>query len=512
MNIAEILQQQAHRFPKQPAIIDSNDQVITFGELNQVANRTARFLQAAGVKPGDGILVFQPMSILLYQVLIGIFRLGAIALFLDPGAGQDHIDRCCQLYPPKALIASPKAYLLCLTSAELRKIPLKFSLNVPIPGTIYLNSKPRETSASFLYPCSGETPALLTFTSGSTGRPKAAVRTHEFLIAQHQVLARNLHLQSGEVDLTTLPIFLLANLASGVTSLIPNANLKKPGEIQVKPILKQLQIYKPTRTAASPAFLEKIAQYCQDNQLKLTYFQQIYTGGAPVFPRLIQQLKAVAPQAKVISVYGSTEAEPIAHCVDSPIIGNGLLVGQPISEIELRILKYQGESPIYNLTDSEFKSKCLPSKNIGEIVVSGNHVLKGYFQGIGDLETKFKVKETIWHRTGDSGYLDEEGNLWLMGRCKACIQDQKGILYPFALECTAQQFDFIKRSAVVAHQQQRWLMIEPNPQFKIELEALQTAVSPWKIDQIKILKKIPVDRRHNAKIDYPALDKLLKSG
>ena len=59
----------------------------------------------------------------------------------------------------------------------------------------------------------------------------------------------------------------------------------------------------------------------------------------------------------------------------------------------------------------------------GEIVVSGAHVGAGYVGGVGDAETKFRVGEVIWHRTGDAGYLDAHGRLWLLGRCSARIAD-----------------------------------------------------------------------------------------
>ena len=86
-----------------------------------------------------------------------------------------------------------------------------------------------------------DTPAIITFTSGSTGEPKAAVRTHGFLIAQHRALVESLALAPGDVDLTTLPMFLLANLASGVTSVIPDADLRAPGAIEPAPVLEQIR-------------------------------------------------------------------------------------------------------------------------------------------------------------------------------------------------------------------------------------------------------------------------------
>ena len=83
-----------------------------------------------------------------------------------------------------------------------------------------------------MFAATTETPALVTFTSGSTGAPKAAVRTHGFLLEQHRVLAESLRLTPDDLDLTTLPIFVLANLGSGVCSLIPDADLRHPGAIE----------------------------------------------------------------------------------------------------------------------------------------------------------------------------------------------------------------------------------------------------------------------------------------
>ena len=121
-------------------------------------------------------------------------------------------------------------------------------------------------------PVDEQTPALVTFTSGSTGEPKAAVRTHGFLLAQHAVLEESLSLAPGEVDLTTLPIFVLANLASGVTSVIPDADLRYPGRIEPGPVFEQLRqldrtthrLVGRTRIAASPALLARLAAHTRE--------------------------------------------------------------------------------------------------------------------------------------------------------------------------------------------------------------------------------------------------------
>ncbi|NJN56986.1 MAG: AMP-binding protein [Leptolyngbyaceae cyanobacterium SL_5_9] len=529
MNIAEILQIQAKTRPDAAAIIDPKFGALTFAELLQAANRAAALLQKSRLKAGDAALIFQPMSAQLYVALMAVFQLGMVAMFLDPSAGREHLERCCALYPPQALIASSKAHLLRVRSPSLQQIPVKYSIGFPVPGAKRWESARKLQPFTQIAPCTADTPALLTFTSGSTGQPKAVVRSHGFLIAQHQVLQNNLELTVGKVDLTTLPIFVLANLASGVTSLIPDADLRFPGKVSADRIIQQIQTDQPHSTAASPAFLTRLVDHCQTRNLTLPSFENIFSGGAPVFPQLLEQLQQIAPQAQVTAVYGSTEAEPITHIslqqiqpsdLEQMAQGHGLLAGLPVSEIQLRILPHTWGKPVGPYSQPEFDQICLPPDQAGEIVVSGAHVLSGYLHGRGNEETKFQVNEATWHRTGDEGYLDAQGRLWLLGRSSARIQDNLGILYPFAVETAASQHPAIYRTAMVQHNGQRVLVIELKPEIsgkdwmnaeneRSPLHSLHQTLTWAKIHSYKIVKKIPVDKRHNAKIDYPTLQQLL---
>jgi acyl-CoA synthetase (AMP-forming)/AMP-acid ligase II len=528
MNLAEILQIQAKTRPDALAIIDPRfRQTLTFAELAEAVGRAAALLQQSQLKAGDAALIFQPMSAQLYVALLAVFQLGMVAVFLDPSAGREHLERCCALYPPQALIASSKAHWLRVRSPALQQIPFKYSIGLPVPGAKRWE-RVQIQPLSQIAPCTADTPALLTFTSGSTGQPKAVVRSHGFLIAQHQVLHQNLDLTAGKINLTTLPIFALANLASGVTSLIPHADLRFPAKVNAASVVRQIQTYQPHSTAASPAFLARLVEHCQQFNLTLSSFETIFSGGAPVFPNLLDQVQQIAPQAKVTAVYGSTEAEPIAHISHHQIQlfdksrmmqGQGLLVGLPVPEIQLRILPHQWGKPLAAFSQAEFDAICLPSPRAGEIVVSGAYVLPSYLHGHGNEETKFQVDGLSWHRTGDEGYLDEQGRVWLLGRCSARIQDDLGILYPFAVETAISHHPAVHRSAVVQHNGQRLLVVELKPTAKgtswtVErkgqiLTSLQQSLTWAQIQAYKVVT-IPVDKRHNAKIDYSALKQLLK--
>jgi acyl-CoA synthetase (AMP-forming)/AMP-acid ligase II len=249
---------------------------------------------------------------------------------------------------------------------------------------------------------------------------------------------------------------------------------------------------------------------------------KVFTGGAPVFLDVLEQAQRVAPQATVTTVYGSTEAEPVAeiayHAMSdadkrSTVEGGGLLVGRPVSAIQVRILPDRWGTPLDPLQTEEFEALSLGPGEAGELVVSGPHVLPGYWQGEGDRETKFRVDHTIWHRTGDAGMLDEQARIWLLGRCVARIDDEAGTLYPFTVECAIHRHPQVKRAAMVSHEGKRLLVLELYGRTDpVWLDTVKRELSWAHLDEIRILRRIPVDKRHNAKIDYAALSRLLQGG
>jgi acyl-CoA synthetase (AMP-forming)/AMP-acid ligase II len=364
---------------------------------------------------------------------------------------------------------------------------------------------------------------LVTFTSGSTGIPKAAVRSHGFLLAQHRTLSESLCFEPKEVDLITLPVFVLANLASGMTSALAETNLAHPGEPDAAAIHKQCIRHQVTRCAASPTFFEGLLK----SPMGIPAFRKVYTGGAPVFPYLLDRLKSALPHATIESVYGSTEAEPIAHFAadewdaETRIMtqnGAGLCSGKPVPQIRLRIIADQSGTPLGPMTQPEFDALELPKGQAGEIVVAGDHVLQGYLGGVGNEETKIQVDGQIWHRTGDAGWIDPQGRVWMLGRCAAKLPEfaappdlpSEALRYPFAIECSLKDRFPNIRMAAVAWQDKRGLAIGAKV-TKETMEAIRAASSMLGIQQWFCFDALPLDRRHNAKIDYPALMEMIKA-
>ena len=492
--------------------------IVSFGELNDRAARAAALLDQYGVQPGDAILVVHPMSAELYVALAAIFRIGAVAMFIDPSADPRIIDRCCSLQPPVAYFSSPLGQLLRVRSSAVRKIRLHFTTAAGIPGTIPWRQARALEPVRDIFSANPRSAALLTFTSGSTGAPKGAVRSHGVLLAQLSALRETMCLTPGEVDLTTLPIVLLANLACGVTSVISDVDLRHPGRVDGARVYADAVGRHTVSATASPAFFDRVVAYCSTSACTLPEMARVFCGGAPVFPRLLEDLRSTMPAADPCAVYGSTEAEPIAHVALSEISpgdrdamrgGAGLLAGRPAPMVHLRIIANQWGTPIRTLNEAQFARMETGPRDRGEIVVSGEHVVPGYLGGRGDTETKFKVDGTIWHRTGDLGYLDENGRLWLLGRCGARIEDDRGVLYPFSVECAASDVAGVRRCALARVHARRVLAVETAADTGALERQLRDTLAWAQIDEVRFLKRIPVDRRHNAKVDYPVLQRML---
>ena len=523
LNIAKSLQRWAKERPNSIAILEMRSgQKKTFKELEQESNRLASGLIQYGMKPYERVLLMIPYGIDFITLTFAMFKADLIPVLIDPGLGKKNVLKCIQEVHPQGLIAIPIVHAI----KKIFPSPFKsIKHNVTVGkrwfwrGTTLDNLRDLGKIDFKLAPTEKQNPAAILFTSGSTGHPKAAVRTHGFLLAQYRVLEKNIKLVPGEIDLTTLPIFSLANLASGVTSVIPDADMRRPGTVNPVPVLRQIRECRVNRCAASPAFFDCLLQ---GDDGSLAHLRKILTGGAPVFPRLLNALQGAAPDAMVEAVYGSTEAEPIAHLSASDCSstdhammaeGKGLLGGYPVPEIDLRIITAQWGESIPPLQREAFQAMQLGPYQAGEIVVSGPHVLPGYLHGRGDDETKFRVDKQIWHRTGDAGYQDQSGRIWLLGRCIARIDDTKGIVWPFAVECAAMALDGVRRAALISARGERILIIEAQRTVDTGLliENLKQYLHWAKLDHIRSVGLLPVDARHNAKIDYPALRQMLES-
>ena len=461
-NILELLK------PSDKIALIQGKKRISYKDLLDSGVRFGGSLRREGIETGQNVLVFIPLSIELYIAMIGAWSIGAVPIFIDFSRGAKFVNDSIRRLRPDIIICDAVTGLVCKMYAQMRRIK-----------TQRINSSDQPVDIEKLK--SGH-PAILTFTSGSTGVPKVAVRTHEFLIDQYNALTAHLDFDENHIDLGTLPVFTLANLASNMTTLLPDKSYRS--KINAKRLSSKMDSEGVSRVICSPALMERLLVYSDLLSLKCAYL-----GGAPVYPRLLEKIRKTVD---LRIVYGSTEAEPIASVRWMDIgledrqkiaAGAGLLVGTVVPEVACRISEER------------------------EILVSGKTVLQGYLDGIGDKENKIHDGAVIWHKTGDAGYIDEQGRLWLLGRVSQAIHDEKGILYPFCTECVLDAH-FGIRGAILFHEGERIVVIEKST---INPDDVLKVLKPFHITSVIAVKKIPMDKRHGAKIDYSRLLKKLKS-
>ena len=504
-NIVEILFENAEKHPEKLAIIHKKEK-ITYGELALDVKDYAQYFLSKGIKKGDNVLIFVPMTIELYKILSAIFYIGATAVFVDAWADKNRLNQALTIVPCKAFIACPKAFILKLMSKKVREVGINLMFPSPLDGEGRISMRRmsiRNSGEGYeIKPATSDTTALITFTTGSTGLPKAAKRTHEFLLEQHYVLKKHLAPQENDVDLTSLPVFVLHNLACGTTSVIPDFNPQKPADIKPKKILNDIKNNGVTTSVGSPRFYERLAEFSEIKGLN-----KIFTGGAPVFPKSAKLLQEKFVGCGVEIVYGSTEAEPIASISTHELLNfkgdvkDGLYVGKPIDDINIKIIKPSDD------VIEDFESMWLERGEIGEICVEGKHVLKEYYNSEKAQKfAKINYNGQIWHRTGDAGYLDKDGNLFLMGRVKNRFEHNGKNVYVFPIENALLEINGIEIGTVLKLNDKIIIAAETKiRQGKLEQELRNRN---FEFDKL-VITKIPRDPRHNSKIDYDKLKKIL---
>lgn len=451
------------------ALIAGDGTRVSFTALDAASRALAAAWAGRGMGPGDRILIAMPIGPDLYASLAAIWRLGAVAVLPEPAMGLPGLRNA---------IASTRIKGLCAAGPYrvLRYIlPGLWGKTLFHPGQTGGTAPPGTPGPDDL--------ALISFTSGATGAPKAIPRSHAFLMAQRTAVAPILESDRAEVDLIAFPVFVLINLAAGRCSALPNWRMSRLDRVTPAALADWIAATKATRLLLPPALCETLAMA----RLPATV-TTIFTGGGPVFPDLTARLKSATPGLRIISVYGSTEAEPIADLDTAAITkadltamqsGAGLLAGHPVCP--LRIVD-------------------------GEITVSGPHVNTGYLDPARDAETKIKDGDTIWHRTGDAGRLDPQGRLWLLGRHGAAVQTANGPLHPFAIETAARLWPGVTRAALVATRGAGILAVAGDAAY---LGDWQTRAATFGISDVRHCDALPLDRRHRSKIDLPALRRKL---
>ena len=506
-NVSDLFFAAAEKWPGKIALVDRDGSTLTFVGLAVQVEATAAYYRSKGIGKGDRVLVFVPMGIPLYRCILALFRIGAVAVFLDEWVSKERLEVCCRLAKCKAFIAPLKLRAMALLSKEMRHIPIWLGTSLKTT-----NNKQRTTNDKRL--TTNDT-ALITFTTGSTGIPKAADRTHGYLTAQFTALVDKIRPKESDIDMPVLPIVLLLNLGTGVTSVIADYNSRKPETLDTEKIWAQVRKWKCNRITASPYVIEKLAE---DRTHRVDADgMRIFTGGAPVFPDQAKKMSEGFRGASIQIVYGSTEAEPISSIFADELarreneLERGLPVGKPYHGTSVRILPVTNEA-ITATSESALQQLALPAEQVGEIVVSGDHVLRHYIDNPeAEQLNKIFIGDNVWHRTGDAGFTGKNGELYLCGRSSTLIRDANGkLLAPFLWEGWFRSVHGVSAGTVLQREDMILAVLEVK--VNADRDAISATVNArYPFSKLIFVERIPRDPRHFSKIDYGKLGEMMNA-
>ncbi|MBT4792637.1 MAG: AMP-binding protein, partial [Halobacteriovoraceae bacterium] len=496
----------------------------TFTQFNAKVNQFCHQFISFGIKPGDRVLMFLKPDLDFSIITFALFRMGAVAIFIDPGMKRDYLFKCIQEVKPTALFGIPKIHLIRHFYPKVFKGIKLFVSTGKMPGffckSIYWGLKKHSEHFDSFIPQNEELAAIL-YTSGGTGAPKGVEYTHDIFINQTKMLKQEFSLTSEEIDIPGFPLFSFFTLAMGMTSCIPDINFAKPAECSAQVLYDNIKNSQATFLVGSPAIWDKLVDHCLQNNLKLNNVKYVVMFGAPINIKLHQKFSKVLTQGSTFTPYGATECLPVSNISGKTILSNfqqeflsgqGVCVGKPLQGVKVKIIQMDN-AIIPDLS----KTVEVRDNSIGEIIVQSPNVTQKYFgdQGATDLAKTYEGKK-VWHRMGDVGYFDENKNLWFCGRKKHVVIARDKLYYPLQVEPIFNKHPKIKRTALIKDDKNDvpHILIERvdgtlelDSMFIMDLKNLsKTHDKANEINSFSVVAKFPVDTRHNIKIDRTLLE------
>jgi long-chain acyl-CoA synthetase len=313
----------------------------------------------------------------------------------------------------------------------------------------------------------GDDLAALFYTGGTTGRAKGVMLSHDNFMSNSMTALVNLGIRHDSVHLHVSPLFHVAGgsrvftvtVAGGTHAVIPRFD----------PVLflDAIERYRVTVTVVVPTMLNSLLQYPELERYDLSSLKLLTYGASPMPEALLRQTMARLPGVEFLQSYGMTELSPVAtslapryHVFDGPDAGRIRSAGQAVFNADVRVVGAD--------------DRPLAVGEVGEVCVRGPMVMQGYW---GQPELTAATVRDGWMHTGDAGYLDDHGFLFLVDRVKDMIISGGENVYSAAVENVIYQFPGIHECAVIGIPSATWgeavhAIVVPRPGAEIDVQAL----------------------------------------
>ncbi len=491
----------------------------SYRQLERESARLAAGLRAVGIQPGTRVALMVSPGLDFFALTFALFRMKAVPVLIDPGIGLRNLKNCLAEAEPEAFIGIPKAHLarrlLNWAPRSVRTTVITGRSRLGLAGWSLEQIRRLGRPEGWRDPATDEdeTAAIL-FTSGSTGIPKGVIYQHRQFNAQVELLRQTYHIENGEWDMPTFPLFALFAPALGMSCVIPDMNPTRPARAEPQRLLQAVEDFGVNSLFGSPALLRRLAEHHPKTVLQPV--KRIISAGATVPPDVLAAMQALLlPPAQVHTPYGATECLPVSTISAEELQetrqateqGAGICVGQPLPANRVRIIAID-DRPIGHWHEAQE----LPTAQVGEITVCGPSVTESYYnRPQATAMAKIRDGDRIVHRMGDVGYLDEQGRLWFCGRMSQRVETEQGRLFTDQCEAVFNAIEGLQRTALVGvgppGRQRPVLVVEtatatlPRAQLLQRLrERARQIPRVSAIQTFLFYPRFPVDIRHNAKI------------
>src|SRR5438270_5090858 len=447
---------------------DGRQEQYTYADMRELATRAAAFFVSQGIKPGERIMLYSRNAPEWGMTYFGVIKAGAVCIPVDPESSTEKVVSFARAGDAAGIVISQEIH------DEHPDLAEKL-LAAGLPTRIWhfaevfaMADEQTEDERIALLPTrvQAQTIASLIFTSGTTGQPKAVMLSHRNLTSMTSMLSSIIEMTTSDGVLSVLPLHhtfefstgFLAPLRRGaqitymealtteaLTRAIKNGHVT--GMVGVPAVWELLHRRIKTKfnersalVGRSLELLMRANAWLRDNtpvNLGHLIFYPIHEGMGGRIRYLISGGSALSEEVQkdfhglgftILEGYGLTEASPVLT-VTRP--QNKLIsgtVGKPLPGIEVKILEPN-------------------ASGIGEVIARGPNVMIGYYE---NEDATRKTLINRWLHTGDIGKLDDEGNLYLVGRSKEVILDASGKnVYPDEVEEAYDTSPFIKELSIV---------------------------------------------------------------
>ncbi|KSU61801.1 long-chain fatty acid--CoA ligase [[Bacillus] enclensis] len=435
--------------PNKEALYDvRKDLRFTYREWSDEVNRLANALMAEGVKKGDRVSTFMFNTEELGTAFFACAKIGAVFNPINFRLQAEEV----------AFILSDAAPKVVLFEEAVEPVIASIENRFPQMAFWFIDAEAPEYAASYHEKVKAEEPKAveaevdendlyaIMYTSGTTGRPKGVMHKHRSMAEQSLSVIGATKLEAGDVGLVTAPMFHCAELhcaflprihAGGSNVILHQFHPKK--------VLELIDSEKITKFFAAPTMWnmilqENLADYNIES-LKLGLY-----GAAPMAPSLVHACHERLG-IKLVQAYGMTEMGPaITFLSEDDQLRKAGAAGQACLNHEIRVVKPNENGP------SDPDELAAPGES-GEIIVQGPCMMMGYFNR---EEASEKAMHKGWYHSGDIGYLDEDGYLWIKDRVDDMIISGGENIYPREVEDVLHAHEGVLDVAIVGMPDDRW--------------------------------------------------------